>query len=89
MLNGIDIVVSEYLDDTRRAQVRFPRSKRKRIRKKWRKDPRNWKTWRVPVLLRYTPPSLFGGTTAPRIVTNDLGYAQLVAALTAAQGGQR
>ena len=25
-------------------QFRFPRSKRRRIRKKWRKDPRNWRT---------------------------------------------
>ena len=27
-----------------REQFRFPRSKRCRIRKKWRKDPRNWRT---------------------------------------------
>ena len=25
-------------------QVRFPRSKRRRIQKKWRKDKRNWET---------------------------------------------
>ncbi len=28
----------------RRRQVRFPRSKRRRIRKKWRKNPKNWIT---------------------------------------------
>lgn len=28
-----------------RRQVRFPRSKKCRIRKKWRKDPRNWRTF--------------------------------------------
>lgn len=27
---------------TRRRQVRFPRSKRRRIQKKWRKSPKNW-----------------------------------------------
>jgi hypothetical protein len=26
-----------------RKQVRFPRSKKKRIQKKWAKDPNNWK----------------------------------------------
>ena len=39
---GMRIIASEYLPKTRRVQVRFPRSKRVRIRKKWRKDSRNW-----------------------------------------------
>lgn len=37
---GSPFCVSEWM------QVRFPRSKRRRIRKKWCKDRRNWK--RVP-----------------------------------------
>jgi len=28
-----------------RRQVRFPRSKKKRIRRKWAKDPRNWRSF--------------------------------------------
>ena len=40
---GYDVIVDKALGQNRE-QVRFPRSKRKRIRKKWRKDPRNWRT---------------------------------------------
>ncbi len=29
---------------TKRFQYRFPKSKRRRIRKKWQKDPKNWRT---------------------------------------------
>ena len=35
----------------RRVQFRKPKSKRKRIRKKWAKDPRNWKD--VPVIYAF------------------------------------
>jgi hypothetical protein len=44
--HGIEIVVSDRLPKVvqDRKQVRFPRSKGKRIRKKWAKDPRNWHT---------------------------------------------
>lgn len=40
---GIPIVVNPCLPETRREQFRFPRSKKKRIRKKWAKDQRNWR----------------------------------------------
>jgi len=40
-LMGVNVVISEMLPKEWR-QVRFPRTKRKRIRKKWRKDLRNW-----------------------------------------------
>jgi hypothetical protein len=39
--NGMRIVVSELMAD--RVQFRFPRSKKKRMRKKWAKNPENWK----------------------------------------------
>lgn len=39
---GIEIAFSEHLE-VGREQVRFPRTKRKRIRKKWRKNPKNWR----------------------------------------------
>ena len=34
-----------------REQFRFPRSRKKRIRKKWRKDPRNWREVRDKVIM--------------------------------------
>jgi hypothetical protein len=37
-----NMIESHYL--TERLQVKFPRSKKKRIRRKWAKDQRNWKT---------------------------------------------
>jgi hypothetical protein len=40
--NGIEIIADPYCPKTTRVQVRFPRSKRLRIQKKWRSNPRNW-----------------------------------------------
>lgn len=45
---GVDIVVSHDLGHIEHYQFRFPRSKRKRIRRKWAKNPRNWMTRHVP-----------------------------------------
>lgn len=43
MATGIPIVEEPRLLDSKlRIQRRFPRSKKKRIRKKWRNDRRNW-----------------------------------------------
>jgi len=64
---GMDIIVSRQLDDIRTKQVRFPRSKRRRIRKKWRRNLNNWKTYRVPVGY------MVGGT----LVVNDLRMDEL------------
>lgn len=38
----IDIVPSPWLDEKAYIQVKFPKSKKARIRRKWRKDRRNW-----------------------------------------------
>ena len=38
---GIQIIEAPWMVDRR--QVRFPRSKKKRIRRKWARDPRNWR----------------------------------------------
>lgn len=40
-LDGLKIVTSNYL--TKRVQFRFPRSKKKRIRRKWAKQAKNWR----------------------------------------------
>lgn len=42
-LAAVSFVESPYLAATEWKQVRFPRSQKVRIRKKWRKDIRNWK----------------------------------------------
>ncbi len=39
---GVEIVPSRWLPTTERRQVRFPKSKRGRIRKKWAKQQKNW-----------------------------------------------
>ncbi len=39
-LDGIRIMSTPWMCD--RIQTRFPRSKKKRIRKKWAKNPKNW-----------------------------------------------
>lgn len=41
--SGIRIIADPYLPKTRLEQFRFPRSKKVRIRKKWRKNPANWR----------------------------------------------
>jgi len=41
-IHGFRIIDSGFLNEMK--QIRFPRSKKKRIRKKWRKDSRNWKS---------------------------------------------
>jgi hypothetical protein len=40
----IKVVASPFLNITERVQVRFPRSKKRRIRKKWTRRQRNWRT---------------------------------------------
>lgn len=41
-LDGLPVRLVEHLEEERRVQVRFPRSKKKRIRKKWRKQSKNY-----------------------------------------------
>lgn len=38
-----------YMEETIHRQVRFPRSRKKRIRRKWAKNKRNWKYTKVPM----------------------------------------
>jgi hypothetical protein len=47
---GIQVYVSDFLPKERK-QVRFPKSKRKRIRKKWAKDPKNYAMVETAALL--------------------------------------
>lgn len=46
-LRGMPVI--EIPDGIENQQVRFPRSKKRRIRKKWRRDWRNWGETRQPV----------------------------------------
>jgi hypothetical protein len=52
---GIRVYASPHMPKTERRQFRFPRSKKKRIRRKWCKDPRNWREVEVLGWL-VTPP---------------------------------
>lgn len=45
---GVPIIVSELAYITDRKQVRFPKSKRRRIQKKWSKRECNWKVTQIP-----------------------------------------
>jgi len=47
---GVDIYPTDLGYESR--QVRFPKSRRRRIRKKWRKDPRNWRAFPVRACYR-------------------------------------
>ena len=67
-LAGVPIIVSKFLPDTERRQVRFPKTKRKRIRKKWAKRGQNWSIMKKPVFF------MMQG----QILTNDLGYKSLL-----------
>lgn len=71
---GIDVVVSKHLGEFKRVQVRFPRTKRKRIRKKWAKNHRNWVSVPAkPVFYKMKNPV----TGRDQIVTNTLGLAAI------------
>ena len=41
---GVRVFVSNSVVEYRRVQFRFPKSKKRRICKKWRRNPRNYKT---------------------------------------------
>lgn len=62
---GVPVVRSSMIPSWEHRQVRFPRSKRKRIRRKWRKNRANWGR----VLL---PPAMYqmGG----QFIVNEAGY---------------
>lgn len=58
-------------------QVRFPRSKKKRIRKKWRKDRRNWRQLPEPARCYLVGPSPLSCV----MICNPLGFAEMQAEL--------
>lgn len=61
MFGGLEVVLDTQLGLTRK-QVRFPRSKRKRVRKKWRRDPRNWvSAYEEPIVYEIRPPAPVAG----------------------------
>jgi len=45
---GMPVLLNEYMVDSHLKQVHFPRSKKRRIQKKWRKNQRNWRHWTTP-----------------------------------------
>ena len=52
-IDGVDILLSPHLPSkTKRVQFRFPKSRRKRIRKKWSKQERNWREVELPCGVR-------------------------------------
>jgi len=40
-LNHLEVVHDRYLPNKQITQIKFPKSKKKRIRKKWSKNPKN------------------------------------------------
>ena len=48
---GMQIIADKYMPSTRRVQYRFPRSKKARMRKKWARNPANWREERVAYML--------------------------------------
>lgn len=52
ILASIRVIADKYCPLTVRRQFRFPRSKKKRIRKKWEKDQRNWRDESVAFLIK-------------------------------------
>ena len=49
-LRRIEIIESPFMVE--RKQVRFPRSKKSRMQKKWRKNPKNWQNFAAPDLIK-------------------------------------
>lgn len=60
MISGMKIISSPHLPRFKIIQFRFPKTKRKRIQKKWAKDPKNSK--QVPFQTMY----MFGNTAIMR-----------------------
>ena len=52
MMGGLKVIVSDALYEWDTWQTRFPRSRKRRIRKKWSRDKRNWTSTRKPLAYR-------------------------------------
>ena len=74
---GIPVYVSQYMGEEVYRQVRFPRSKRKRIRRKWARDSRNWAM--VPSPNMHYQRDGFGRIVA--VFCNSSAYANLTAGI--------
>lgn len=59
MLGDLRIIEAPHM--TVREQVRFPKSRSRRIRKKWSRDPRNWSERPDPTIYFVNLESAFGG----------------------------
>lgn len=71
------IVINDYMgNESEFRQIRFPRSKKKRIRKKWAKNRANWKLFRWQEPVSY----IFAGN---QIIMNSTAYAALKKELNA------
>lgn len=68
MWGSVDVIVSKHIPTGGLVQHRFPRSKRRRIRKKWANNPGNHRWVAAP------PTYLKHGNT---VYTNPEGFAQL------------
>lgn len=73
---GAKIIVSALASSKEAKQVRFPRSKRKRIRRKWKKDRRNWISISKPGIWQLSNGS---------IIMDPLSYLKLQESLRKAQ----
>lgn len=62
LLGGVEVRVNPILDNlpSKLVQFRFPRSKKKRIRKKWSKRPENFREVKQDVILMMPPDIHFG-----------------------------
>jgi hypothetical protein len=48
LFNGLEVFVSNFLPEFERKQFRFPRSKKRRIQKKWSKMARYYRNVELP-----------------------------------------
>jgi hypothetical protein len=78
-LSSVKINVSRNLPCRQEwVQVRFPKSKRKRIRKKWAKNRRNYRYEDVEAVWFWIEsPPLFGGGSDGYFLTNPLGFKRI------------
>ena len=67
--SGVNIYIHDFGSD--RVQYRRPRSKKRRIRRKWAADPRNWRT--TPIRGAYR--------MGDRFIVDPLTYAELAASM--------
>lgn len=70
-LLGIQVVRSSMIPSREYRQVRFPRSKRRRIRRKWRKNRANWGNALLPPVVYQM---------GSQLIANEAGYQMVMAA---------